>query len=253
MSTPFGPLYASSYDELYREKDYLLECDVVTEAFRRYGAAPVVSILDLGCGTGGHAIELALRGYSVTGVDKSPDMLSRAETKAAAAGVSVAWSCADVRDFQLEKRFESAISMFSVFGYLTANADLLQCFRRVRSHLLPAALFVFEVWFGPAVLAVRPEPYRRREVTVGGVTYERESKAEVDIIAQCCHLEYSLKGPGEEAGVAEHHDVRFFFPQEIALLLETTGFRRRLISRFPSLDDPADETSWNVLVVAEAV
>ncbi len=253
MSTPFGALYASSYDELYREKDYRLECDVVTEAFGRYGAGAVDSILDLGCGTGGHAIELARRGHSVTGVDLSADMLSRAEVKAAAAGVSVEWSCADVRDFQLHKVFDAVISMFSVFGYLTANADLLQCFRRVRSHLRAGAPFVFEVWFGPAVLAVRPETHRRREVSIDGVIYERESRAAVDIVAQCCHLEYSLKRLGEKAGVEEHHDVRFFFPQEIALLLETTGFTRRLISRFPSLDEPADETSWNVLVVAEAV
>jgi hypothetical protein len=52
---------------------------------------------------------------------------------------------------------------------------------------------------------------------------------------------------------SERHDVRFFFPQEIALLLEASGFEISSISRFPTLDEPADVSSWNVFIVAKAV
>src|SRR5947209_4160000 len=253
MSAPFGPLYASSYDELYREKNYRDECVLLSETFRRYAPSPVTSILDLGCGTGGHAVELARRGHVVAGVDRSPEMLRRAEAKAAAAGLSITWSCADVRDFHFDQRFDAAISMFSVLGYLTSNDDLHRCFRRVRDHLSAGSLFVFEVWFGPAVLAMRPEARRSRTVSIEGETYERESTTEIDLLAQSCQLRYSMKRQDGTVADSERHDVRFFFPQEIALLLEASGFETCRISRFPSLDVPADVTSWNAFVVSKAV
>jgi len=74
----FGQAYADQYDLLYHDKDYEAECDLLEEVFRRYGQEPIKSILDLGCGTGNHAILLARRGYRVTGVDLSADMLAHA-------------------------------------------------------------------------------------------------------------------------------------------------------------------------------
>src|SRR5207248_11417549 len=68
----FGPQYAEAYDTLYRDKDYSAECDAIEHVFRLYGIGPVRRVLDLGCGTGGHAVPLAERGYEVVGVDRSP-------------------------------------------------------------------------------------------------------------------------------------------------------------------------------------
>jgi len=82
----FGQVYADQYDFLYSDKDYDAECDLLEEVFRRYRDGNVRTILDLGCGTGNHAIRLARRGYEVTGVDRSPEMLAKAEWKAAELG-----------------------------------------------------------------------------------------------------------------------------------------------------------------------
>ena len=81
--TVFGCGYADQYDLLYSDKDYEAECDLLEEVFRRYGTGPVQTILDLGCGTGSHALLLARRGYQVTGVDRSQEMLAQARQKAA--------------------------------------------------------------------------------------------------------------------------------------------------------------------------
>jgi SAM-dependent methyltransferase len=81
-STVFGSAYSSAYDALYRDKDYQSECDLIERVFREYGTRPVHTILDLGCGTGNHAIPLAQRGYEVVGVDRSADMLEIAREKA---------------------------------------------------------------------------------------------------------------------------------------------------------------------------
>jgi predicted TPR repeat methyltransferase len=82
----FGQVYANQYDFLYSDKDYEGECDLLEEISRRYGDGSVCTILDLGCGTGIHAIRLARRGYEVTGVDRSAEMLAKAERKAAELG-----------------------------------------------------------------------------------------------------------------------------------------------------------------------
>jgi 2-polyprenyl-3-methyl-5-hydroxy-6-metoxy-1,4-benzoquinol methylase len=72
---------------------------------------PAGSILDVGCGTGRHSIELARRGYSVTGPDLSREMLTRAVASAEAAGVSVEWVRADASRFTLPERYDGAICL----------------------------------------------------------------------------------------------------------------------------------------------
>jgi len=73
----FDKLYAGTYDALYQDKDYEAECDFLQQVFARYAQAPIRAILDLGCGTGGHALPLARRGYALTGVDRSEANASR--------------------------------------------------------------------------------------------------------------------------------------------------------------------------------
>ena len=74
----FGLDYAAAYDALYSDKDYEAETDVLEQLFAQYASGPVHEVLDLGCGTGSHAVSMARRGYAVTGVDFAPEMVSRA-------------------------------------------------------------------------------------------------------------------------------------------------------------------------------
>src|SRR5260370_41240685 len=75
----FGADYANAYDVLYQDKDYASECDLIERVFAEYAAGRrVKGVLDLGCGTGGHAVPLAERGYEVVGVDRSAEMLRHA-------------------------------------------------------------------------------------------------------------------------------------------------------------------------------
>jgi SAM-dependent methyltransferase len=64
----FNITYSKYYDILYMDKDYDKECDFVEEAFNKYSLSKPVKILDVGCGTGGHLIPLAKRGYEVVGI-----------------------------------------------------------------------------------------------------------------------------------------------------------------------------------------
>jgi len=85
---------------------------------------PGGAILDVGCGTGRHSVELARRGYAVTGLDLSSEMLARAGAAAQAAGVRVDWVRSDATRFSLPPRFDGAICLCEgAFGLLGKGDD----------------------------------------------------------------------------------------------------------------------------------
>ncbi|MCX6068474.1 MAG: class I SAM-dependent methyltransferase, partial [Chloroflexi bacterium] len=152
----FNRQYADQYDLLYGDKDYEAECDLLEQVFNKGNG--VKSILDIGCGTGNHAIPLAQRGYQVTGVDLSENMLSHAREKAKAANApsSLTFQQGDARTVDVRQKFDAVLMMFAVLGYQLTNEDVFSALNTVRKHLNPSGLFIFDVWYGPAVLAVRP-------------------------------------------------------------------------------------------------
>ena len=142
--------FARYYDLIYHGLvNYEGDVDFLEKVFRRFHVDPK-TILDLGCGTGNHDLPLARRGYRVTGIDRSREMLSLARKKAAALPVRPRFVRADMRSFRLGRRFEVALCMFGAFGYLLTQRDALQCLRSLRAHLEPKGLFVFEFWNSPA-------------------------------------------------------------------------------------------------------
>lgn len=84
------------------------EVDFFLSIFPLSGGA---SILDMGCGTGRHSVELALRGFRMTGVDLSSGMLAQARAAATAAGVEVEWIEADATEFVTDRHFDAAICL----------------------------------------------------------------------------------------------------------------------------------------------
>jgi SAM-dependent methyltransferase len=252
----FGAAYADCYDILYRAKDYAGEVDLVERLLTRHGAGGPRDILDLGCGTGSHALPLAARGHRVTGVDRSPGMLAQARAKAAALSLAhpPEFVEGDVRGFDLGRGFDVALMMFMVLGYQYENADLVAALANLRKHLAPKGLFVFDVWNGLAVLAQRPGE-RTVEARDGETRIVRRTHTRLDAMAQLCHVHFDIERT-EGTGTAtwdETHTMRFFFPQELDLLMRCNGMRLLELARFPEGEGPPDENAWNVVGVAQAV
>ena len=150
--------YSRYYDLLYRDKDYAGEAAYVHGLIERHRPGSV-SILDLGCGTGRHDFCLTQLGHELTGVDLSHEMLAVAEReKAAFQGPRAAptFVQGDVRSVRLGKSFGVVVSLFHVMSYQTQNQDLLQALVTIREHLKPGGLFIFDCWYGPAVLSDPP-------------------------------------------------------------------------------------------------
>jgi len=108
--------HAPVYNSNSFTQNTLAEVDFL---MRELGVSPGASILDVGCGTGRHAVELARRGFVVTGVDVSPGMLEEARKSASAADVHVTWHHADAASFSPGKQFDGVICLCEgAFGLL---------------------------------------------------------------------------------------------------------------------------------------
>ena len=255
MNPVFGINYANAYDNLYRDKDYDGEVALLQRIFRQYGSGEIRRVLDLGCGTGNHSLRLAKLGYEVTGVDQSAEMLALAEIKTRAAQASVALHHSRVTEFQSPSKFDAALLMFAVLGYHTTNDDVLGALATARRQLVTGGLLVFDVWYGPAVLAQRPGERVRVLDTETGTTI-RATLGTLDTSTHTCRVDYrlwELAGDQVVARTAESHLMRYFFPQELALMLQTSGLKLVRLGTFPELTQDPSENTWNVMVVAEAV
>jgi SAM-dependent methyltransferase len=225
--------YAEQYDLLYGDKDYESECDILEKIFKHYGSAH--TILDLGCGTGNHAIPLSKRGYQVTGVDISDDMLNIARQKSSQPN----FIYGDLLNIDLGEQFDSVLMMFAVLGYQLMNVNI--ALQNVHRHLKRGGLFIFDVWYGPAVLNLKLSD--RVKETQDIIRFA----SGVLIDSQIAEVTYRVIS--KTACVDEVHKMRYFFPQEIETLLNQSGLTLLSLSSFPNLTEP-DETTWNVLVVA---
>ena len=246
---------AKIYDLIYRDKDYEGECDFVERIFQRFSPKSVKSILDGGCGAGGHAIPLAKRGYEVTGIDSSKMMIKEAKEKAVKANLNIDFQTADLRQFSLNRRFDACLCMFAVLGYITETKKLLQTLENIRGHLNKESLFICDVWNGLAVMRILPS-VRVKTVEDEGKRIIRIAQPELDAFNHLCRVHYHLlitQDDGRLSEFEETHTVRYFFPQEIIHYLEESGFELVAICPFLDLDGKVDESVWNMTIIAKAI
>jgi len=255
FTKPFGREYSNAYDILYRNKDYEKECDFLEAVFRRR-KRPVRRILDLGCGTGGHALILAKRGYEVTGVDRSSTMLALARRKALREHLPTRFINKDIRSLMIDDSFDAVIAMFAVMGYQVSNDDVAAVCATARKHLAGDGVFVFDCWNGSAVITQRPSIETRRVKLDSRNTIIRRTEPALNVLNHTVRVRFRLKamqhGRARSVG-REEHVVRFFFPQEISRYLELAGFAKVAHYPFFNMRKCLTDRDWNMIVVAETL
>jgi SAM-dependent methyltransferase len=255
MSDPFGPAYAGMYDALYQDKDYVAECNLLEHILADHRGAPMRDIIDMGCGTGGHAELLAQRGHHVLGVDRSAHMIEHARAKARLleSPIRPEYHIGDIRSFRIEQRFDVALLMFAVLGYQLEDNDVLSTLRTARAHLRDHGLVIFDCWYGPAVLHQRPTQ-RRKSVIVSEGRITRSATADLDAARNQCTIRFRVEHevPGRNEQTEETHRVRYFFADELEQFLHAAGFSLLTMSEMMNPKRPAGEDTWNILAVARA-
>lgn len=248
--------YSRYYNLFYKDKDDHGEAEYAHGLIQRFclGAA---SILDLGCGTGRHDVLLAAKGYAITGVDRSEEMLAAARTRLAnlePRPSALDFIQGDIRSVRLGEKFDVVVSLFHVVSYQTANTDLHAMFATARAHLKPGGLFLFDCWYGPAVLTERPS-VRVKRLEDEEIEVVRIAEPLIQFNQNCVDVNYHVlvteKASGRVEQIRETHRMRYLFAPETDGLLRETGFEPLLCEEFMT-GRPHGSDTWAVMWVGRA-
>jgi SAM-dependent methyltransferase len=192
--------------------------------------APRKTILDMGCGTGRLACDLAARGHRVTGADPAPAMLEIA--RARPGGDRITWIETDAAGLAVDTRFDLAIMTGHVFQVFLQDRDVRAALGTLRRHLAPGGRLAFETR-NPAVRDW--ESWRPAETRValqvpglGAVEVHYDIRAvEGDLVTFETHFRFAPDdAPGDPPGdvVVAPHTLRFMSRDELAAFLAEAGF-----------------------------
>lgn len=174
---------------------------------------PGSRILDVGCGTGRHSVALTERGYTVTGVDLSPDMIGKAREKAASRGYEVDFIVRDAAELDFNCEFDAAICLCEGCLCLLGDVDDphdrdLRVLGNIQRALKPGGLFISTV-----LSAIRS--FRGTEV-------EGLSPGTFDPVTQVECMSHTFKT--KDGPVTMELRERHYTPSEFTLMLKVAGF-----------------------------
>lgn len=138
---------APVYDKLNADIDYSAWADYIERQFALFQKDKTVSVLDLACGTGAMTVELAHRGYDMTGIDLSEDMLAVARTKCDGERFrhSVLLVRQNMTELELYGTVNAVVCCLDSLNYLTKTDELARTFAHVHNYLDPDGLFIFDM------------------------------------------------------------------------------------------------------------
>lgn len=135
---------AESYDRLTNDVDYEATVDFYMQILAREGLKPRTCV-DLACGTGSVTAILAQRGYRVTGVDMSEEMLTVAAMKTQDLEPRPMFSCQYLQELRLPRAVDMAVCALDSLDYILDPEDCKEAIRRAYKALNPGGIFIFDV------------------------------------------------------------------------------------------------------------
>jgi len=213
---------AKYYDLIYRNKDYTLETEYLHKFFKRYN---VRKILDAACGTGNHDIYLVGR-YNVTGIDLSKELLKIARKKVKGA----TYYQMNMKNFNLNKKFDAVICMFSAIAYNTNMKELIKTLKNFYNHLNDRGILIFDIHFNR-------ESFKDGYRSVDGFDIKNVTLARFGLskkIDRRCRVSFSylLRENSKFKYLKDSHILGMFSVKEYSKALKKAGFRATVYNGF---------------------
>jgi 2-polyprenyl-3-methyl-5-hydroxy-6-metoxy-1,4-benzoquinol methylase len=240
--------YAKKYDEESFTRGTMGECDFLEEEI---GFDKTLQILDIGCGTGRHSIELTKRGYKVTGIDLSESQLKRAREKAAAESLNINFQQADARTLSFSEEFDLAI-MLCEGGFPLMETDEMnfEILKSAAKALKPDGKYIFTTLNGLFPIFNSLQEFYNEDAKDAVATYHDNT---FDIMT---FRDHNITVFEDDDG--NKHELtcneRFYIPSEITWLLKSLGFKTieffsAKLGEF-SRKDPLTPDDFEMLVIA---
>lgn len=241
--------YGQKYDQECFAQGTLGECDFIEKELNYQKS---LKIIDVGCGTGRHTIELAGRGYAVTGIDLSESLLKKAREKARLQGLEIDFLHHDARNLPFQNQFDVAIMMceggFPLMETDEMNFEILQ---NVTRALKSKAKFIFTTLNGLFPLFHSINDFHAQDSTEGNATYH---SSHFDLMT---FRDYNTTKVVDDMGVEKELECneRYYVPSEITWMLKTLGFTKieifgATLGAF-SRDDKLTTKDYEMLVIAQ--
>ncbi len=208
------------YDELYASKDYQGEASAILALLEKRRQRPVDSLLDVGCGTGNHLVELA-RHLRVEGVDLDGRLLRFARAKVPKARFSEADMCT----LHLNRRFDAITCLFGSIAYVRTLERMAQTLERFAAHLRVGGLVVLQPWYRSAE---RCPSLQVRHIDLAHVKIARLSHTLVDGREALVKVNYLVGTASGIEHVEERHELGIFSHDEHLEGLDAAGFEATL-------------------------
>ena len=241
--------YAEKYDKEVYVHGTLGECDFIEQEI---GHDKSLKIIDIGCGTGRHSIELSKRGYVVTGIDLSESQLNRAKEKAVKSGLKIDFQKHNARNLPFEGEFDLAIMLceggFSLMETDEMNFEIL---KNATKALKDKGKFIFTTLNGLFPLFHSVKEFYESAAREGNSTCKNCS---FDLMTLRDHNTVAFE---DDAGNKKELtcNERYYVPSEITWLLKTLGYKKIDIFGAKlggySRNDKLTPEDFEMLVIAE--
>ncbi|MCH7973180.1 MAG: class I SAM-dependent methyltransferase [Bacteroidetes bacterium] len=230
---------SEEYLKVYKHRDEREALQLVESIISITNIKNKSKILDLACGAGRHSIEFAKKGFLLTAVDLSENLLNNAKVNAQNAEVDIDFIRADIRDFYIDDKFDLVLNLFTSFGYFESDEENFKVFKSAYDHLNENGFFIFD-YFNKKYLEENLIPNSSLRIEDGEIIQKRRiEKGRVikDII---------IKKNGNEKYFKE--SVKIYSLDEIKSKLELTKFNIKDI--YGSFDrSKFDESLSNRIII----
>jgi YD repeat-containing protein len=241
--------YGEHYDNESFTQGTSGECNFIEEELKFDKS---LKIIDIGCGTGRHSIELTKRGYLVTGIDLSETQLKKAREKAKSENLKIEFLKHDARNLPFENQFDVALMLCEgSFPLMETDEMNFKILKNVTKSLKSPAKFIFTTLNGLFPLFHSIDEFHETGTKEGGAHYKSDG---FDLMSM---RDYNITSFTDDDG-NEHQlecNERYYLPSEITWLLKTLGFRKieifgAKIGAYSREDQLATE-DYEMLVLAE--